>query len=113
MIFFKLSVDATIWLMFLILFSELYEFDDEGVQSIYWNVNYPWPMSNRDVSFKVLWGQYLCTDSERPQKNQFYQHDMWHFRFISMIDSGEDSKIWDSIFLSDISKWELQVSFQP
>jgi len=29
---------------------ELYECDDEGVQSIYWNVNYPWPMSNRDVS---------------------------------------------------------------
>ncbi|XP_020613106.1 phosphatidylcholine transfer protein-like [Orbicella faveolata] len=31
---------------------ELYECDDEGVQSIYWNVNYPWPMSNRDYIYK-------------------------------------------------------------
>lgn len=30
---------------------ELYEFDDVGVQSIYWNVNYPWPMSNRDYIY--------------------------------------------------------------
>ena len=51
----KFSVNAVfiIWLTIFILFSELYEFGDEGVQSIYWNVNYPWPMSNRDVSFEV------------------------------------------------------------
>ncbi|XP_022803364.1 phosphatidylcholine transfer protein-like isoform X2 [Stylophora pistillata] len=30
---------------------ELYEFDDNGVKSIYWNVNYPWPMSNRDYIY--------------------------------------------------------------
>lgn len=30
---------------------ELYEFDNEGVQSVYWNVNYPWPMSNRDYIY--------------------------------------------------------------
>ncbi|XP_078376077.1 phosphatidylcholine transfer protein-like [Oculina patagonica] len=30
---------------------DLYEFDDEGIPSIYWNVNYPWPMSNRDYIY--------------------------------------------------------------
>jgi len=33
---------------------ELYEFEEEGMHCIYWNVNYPWPMSNRDVSFELL-----------------------------------------------------------
>ena len=42
-------------------FLELYEFEEDGVKSIYWNVNYPWPMSNRDVSFEIfeLWGTAL------------------------------------------------------
>lgn len=50
---FSVNAITTIQLTLFILFSELYEFDDEGVQSIYWNINYPWPMSNRDVSFEV------------------------------------------------------------
>jgi len=30
--------------------NELYEFE-EGMHCIYWNVNYPWPMSNRDYIY--------------------------------------------------------------
>ena len=40
--------------LFLIYFIELYEFEEDGVKNIYWSVNYPWPMSNRDVSFSTL-----------------------------------------------------------
>ncbi|XP_015749190.1 PREDICTED: LOW QUALITY PROTEIN: phosphatidylcholine transfer protein-like [Acropora digitifera] len=32
--------------------NELYEFDEDGEESIYWNVNYPWPMSNRDYVYR-------------------------------------------------------------
>jgi len=38
-------------LRWLIFFPELYEREADGKKVIYWNVNYPWPMSNRDVSF--------------------------------------------------------------
>lgn len=31
---------------------ELYEFTDGSRQLLYWNVNYPWPMSNRDYVYK-------------------------------------------------------------
>lgn len=31
---------------------ELYEFEADGKKLIYWNVNYPWPMSNRDYVYK-------------------------------------------------------------
>lgn len=30
---------------------ELYEFEEDGVKNIYWSVNYPWPMSNRDYIY--------------------------------------------------------------
>ncbi|KAK2561370.1 Phosphatidylcholine transfer protein [Acropora cervicornis] len=32
--------------------NELYEFDEDGEESIYWNVKYPWPMSNRDYVYR-------------------------------------------------------------
>ncbi|VDI47308.1 phosphatidylcholine transfer protein-like [Mytilus galloprovincialis] len=31
---------------------ELYEKEENGKKVIYWNVNYPWPMSNRDYVYK-------------------------------------------------------------
>lgn len=31
---------------------ELYEKEEAGKKLIYWNVNYPWPMSNRDYVYK-------------------------------------------------------------
>ena len=42
------------FLFLIINFIELYEFEEDGFKNIYWSVNYPWPMSNRDVSFNIL-----------------------------------------------------------
>ncbi len=32
---------------------------EDGVQGLYWCVDYPWPMSDRDVSLPV--GRCVCT----------------------------------------------------
>ena len=38
-------------LLFVLLHLDLREFEDADTKGIYWNVNFPFPMSNRDVSF--------------------------------------------------------------
>lgn len=35
------------------LFSELYEKECNGIVAVYWEVKYPFPLSNRDVSFSL------------------------------------------------------------
>ena len=35
-------------------FTELSEIATDGVDVIYWNVKYPFPLANRDVSFYLL-----------------------------------------------------------
>lgn len=61
------------WMFLSCLHSELYEKDFDGQSAIYWEVKYPFPLSNRDVSFwfktmftpwsNVVMGQSVFPDS--------------------------------------------------
>lgn len=48
------AADEMIFMLFMFMTLELYEKDFNGQSAIYWEVKYPFPMSNRDVSFPPL-----------------------------------------------------------
>lgn len=52
-----------IFSLFLFVSTELTEKDYDGQSAIYWEVKYPFPLSNRDVSYRNLFqflSQYPC-----------------------------------------------------
>lgn len=77
-------------------FSELYEKDFSGQVAIYWEVKYPFPLSNRDVSF---WSTLtILVDKQMRALKAFpFEHQVW---FIEVKSGYNGERVFPKTILS-------------